>query len=61
VYEKHSQILNEKMDGLLEDLRVVVKNGFDAAQQAYRDDVLKWGACCPNSATLAILSHCGAT
>ena len=31
------------MDAMLENLRLVVENGFPAAQQAFKDDVAKWG------------------
>lgn len=37
-------MLNEKMDAMLENLRLVVENGFPVAQHAYKDDMAKWGA-----------------
>jgi hypothetical protein len=43
IYERHTEILNEKMDVMLENLRLVVENGFPAAQQAFKDDLAKWG------------------
>lgn len=43
IYDRHTGILNERMDGMLENLRSVVEAGFPAAEQAYKDDLAKWG------------------
>lgn len=43
IYERHTEILNERMDAMLESLRAVVDDGFPAAQQSYKEEVTKWG------------------
>ncbi|KAF9513539.1 hypothetical protein BS47DRAFT_1393255 [Hydnum rufescens UP504] len=43
IYDRHQQIINKRMDALLEQLRDLVIAGFNAAQQAHRDDVARWG------------------
>lgn len=37
------QLLNGRMDVILDNLRQVVDEGFPAAQQAHKEDVAKWG------------------
>lgn len=43
VYERHTEILNDRMDVMLDNLRAAVDNGFQAAQLAYKEDLTKWG------------------
>lgn len=43
IYDRHTEILNERMDAMLENLRLVVDSGFPSAQQAFKDDLAKWG------------------
>jgi hypothetical protein len=42
IYERHTAILNKRIDNLLEQLRKVVDEGFAAAQQHYKDELAKW-------------------
>ncbi|KAF8310732.1 hypothetical protein DL93DRAFT_2230056 [Clavulina sp. PMI_390] len=42
IYDRHTEILNKRIDSVLEKLKHAVEEGFPAAERAWRDDVAKW-------------------
>ncbi|KAF8331846.1 uncharacterized protein EI90DRAFT_3154274 [Cantharellus anzutake] len=38
IYDRHVKIINHRIDALLEELKIIVEEGFLAAQQAHKDE-----------------------